>query len=114
MYTVYGLANCDTVRKAIKWLKEINQSFQFHDFRKDGIDAEKINDWVSQMGVAVLLNKKSATWRGLGEAEQAEAATERGAIQLMAQHPALIKRPVVEQEGKLVAVGFPAAGLGAV
>ncbi|WP_132054008.1 Spx/MgsR family RNA polymerase-binding regulatory protein [Pseudocnuella soli] len=114
MYTVYGLASCDTVRKAIKWLKEANQSFQFHDFRKDGIDAQKINDWLSQMGVAVLLNKKSATWRGLNEAEQAKAATEQGAIQLMTQHPALIKRPVVEQHEKVIAVGFPAAGFGGV
>ena len=114
MYTVYGLASCDTVRKAIKWLKEGNQSFHFHNFRKDGIDAQIINDWVSQVGVAVLLNKKSATWRGLSEGEQAEAATEQGAINLMAQHPALIKRPVVEQHGKVIAVGFPAPGFGVV
>lgn len=114
MYTVYGLASCDTVRKAMKWLKEEKQSFQFHDFRKDGIDAQKINDWVSQVGIAVLLNKKSATWRCLNEAEQAEAATEQGAINLMVQHPALIKRPVVEQGEKLVAVGFPAPGFGVV
>jgi Spx/MgsR family transcriptional regulator len=112
MYTVYGLPNCDTVRKALSWLKAHKQSFQLHDFRKDGISEEKIANWVAQVGVSILLNKKSTTWRTLNEAAQLEAATEMGAVQLMASNPTLIKRPVVELAGKVIAVGFPAGGLG--
>lgn len=108
MYTLYGIPNCDTVRKAIKWLNEHGVANQLHNFKKEGITEAKVSGWAIQVGVEKLLNKKGTTWRGLDKEVQATADTEQGAIALMVQYPTLIKRPVVEQNGKVFAVGFDA------
>jgi Spx/MgsR family transcriptional regulator len=109
MVILYGIPNCDTVKKARTWLDQHKISYQFHDFKQAGIDAKSIQRWIDAMGIDIVLNKKSTTWRGLDATQQASAANVKKAIQLMQEHTSLIKRPVLEQNGQVLAVGFDAA-----
>jgi Spx/MgsR family transcriptional regulator len=102
--TVFGLKNCDTCRKALKWLDAQGVDYQFHDLRKDGIDAAAIERWAAAVGFDVLLNKRGTTWRGLDDAVR-DATDASNAAACMAEHPALIKRPVFETGGRVI-VGF--------
>lgn len=105
MLNVYGLKNCDTCRKALKWMDANGVAHTFLDVRKDGVTAADIARWAAAVGVDVLLNKRGTTWRGLDDAVREEASSTDGAVKLMAEHPALIKRPVFD-DGKTVMVGF--------
>ncbi|ABS63261.1 arsenate reductase and related [Parvibaculum lavamentivorans DS-1] len=105
MLTVYGLKNCDTCRKALKWLDAEGVPHRFHDLRADGIKASDIKRFAAAAGWDVLLNKSSTTWRSLPKSES-ENVGEAKALALMAAHPALIKRPVFELENGAVVVGF--------
>ncbi|MGI9414497.1 MAG: arsenate reductase [Hyphomicrobiales bacterium] len=102
--TVYGLKNCDTCRKALRFLKDGGVGHSFVDVRADGVTRERIASWAEQVGWEVLLNRRGTTWRGLDEADKADVDAAK-AVDLMAAHPALIKRPVIEREGA-VHVGF--------
>ncbi|NQU61441.1 MAG: Spx/MgsR family RNA polymerase-binding regulatory protein [Rhodospirillales bacterium] len=104
MIAVYGLKNCDTCRKALKWLAGKNLEHRFHDFRKHGIDAKAIEKWADAVGWETLLNKRGTTWRGLADSEK-DGVGPSNAAALMAAHPALIKRPVFEVSGRII-VGF--------
>lgn len=92
---VYGLKNCDTCRKVLKDLKAAGTEHRFIDVRADGVTAEQIAGWASAAGWEALLNRRGTTWRGLGDADKADVDEAR-AVRLMADHPALIKRPVIE------------------
>ena len=110
---LYGLKNCDTCRKALKALGAAGRAHDFVDVRADGVSAEQIAGWAGAVGWEKLLNTKSTTWRGLSEAEKADV-NEAKAVALMADHPTLLKRPVIEADGN-VTVGWSAdvqAGLG--
>jgi arsenate reductase (glutaredoxin) len=102
---VYGVPNCDTVKKARAWLDARGVQHQFHDFRKQGVPAERLDAWIGEVGWDKLLNRKGTTWRKLDTAVQASAQDAAGAKALMLAHPSLIKRPVVEWSGKTT-VGF--------
>lgn len=104
MINIYGLKNCDTCRKARKWMDAENITHKFLDVRADGVSEPQITAWVKAVGWEVLLNKRGTTWRAFDEAIKADV-DETKAIQLMATHPALIKRPVFEV-GSDVLVGF--------
>lgn len=104
MITVHGLKNCDTCKKALKWLDEQDLAHQFRDVRRDGVDEATITRWIDAVGWETLLNKRGTTWRGLGDAEK-DSVDETSAAALMAAHPALIKRPVFELDGRVI-VGF--------
>jgi arsenate reductase len=104
LITVYGLKSCDTCRKALGWLKGENLAHRFHDLRADGISRADIARFAGAVGWEKLLNKASATWRALDD-EAKEGVTEARALALMAEQPALIKRPVFEAGAKIV-VGF--------
>jgi Spx/MgsR family transcriptional regulator len=104
MIKMYGLKNCDTCRKAMKWLDGEGIAYQFIDVRKDGITEKVIKGWAASVGVESLLNRRGTTWRGLSETEKAKSEGVE-AIVLMAAHPALIKRPVVVKNTE-VRVGF--------
>jgi arsenate reductase len=107
--TIYGIPNCDTVQKTIAWFKANNITFEFYDYKKNGITAAKLKPWCKQKGWEVLLNKKSTSWRDLGKEAQANITDAKTAITVMVKTPSIIKRPVVEQAGKIVAVGFDKA-----
>lgn len=95
MITVYGIPNCDTIRKVRAWLEAEGIAYRFHDYRKDGVDRAMIDAWARELGFEALLNRRGTTWRGLPAADT--AAIDAGkAVALMAAHPALIKRPLLD------------------
>ncbi|WP_408740861.1 ArsC family reductase [Acetobacter sp. LMG 32666] len=102
--TLYGIKNCDTVRKARNWLEEHDVAYIFHDYKLAGITEGKLVAWVAQVGWEKLLNKAGTTFRKLPDADKADL-TEKRAIALMVAHPTLIKRPVLEMPQGLQ-VGF--------
>ena len=105
MITVWGLKNCDSCKKARKWLEARGTDYVFKDVRADGLDAGTIGSWLESVEADVLLNKRGTTWRGLDEANQKRAETQEGLVELLAELPALIKRPVFVL-GESARVGF--------
>lgn len=104
MTVLYGIANCDTVRKARKWLSSHDVDCQFHDFRKDGLTARQLRHWATVVGWETLLNRRGQTWRKLPDKDKADL-NEANALKLMLAEPTLIKRPVLEMDSR-VHVGF--------
>ncbi len=104
MITLYGISNCDTMRKARRWLDEQGLEYHFHDYRKAGVPEAGLRQWVERLGWEALLNRRGMTWRKLPE-ERRRQMDETGALKLMAEQPAIIKRPVLERENTLL-VGF--------
>lgn len=107
MITLFGIKNCDTVKKARKWLDEHGVEYQFHDFRADGIDEQMVNGWLENLGWETLLNRRSTTWKSLSD-EQREQMDEQAALAAILQHPTLIKRPLLDT-GHELHCGFSAA-----
>jgi arsenate reductase len=101
---VYGIKNCDTVKKACRWLNDNGIAYQFHDFRADGLDRKTIDDWLKTVSWQDLLNRKSTTWRQL-EPAQRDNLNAESAIELMLTSPTIIKRPVLVQTDSVV-IGF--------
>lgn len=104
MVTLYGISNCDTVRKARKWLTTHQVEHVFHDVRKDGLDTRKLTDWENKAGWETLLNRRGTTWRKLDDATKT-SINKPLALQLMLKEPTLIKRPVLEHNNQIT-VGF--------
>ncbi len=104
MITLYGIKNCDSVRKARRWLEDGGVEYQFHDLRADGVEAPLLQGWIEQLGWEKLLNRRSATWRQLPDDEKTDLDARRAAA-LMLQHPTLIKRPLLDSSSSLL-VGF--------
>lgn len=104
--TVYGIKNCNTVKSAIDWLKKNKVDFEFHDYKSKGISASKLKDWSQQVGWESLVNKRGTTWRQLDEATQKKVTSEKAAIELMMEKTSVIKRPLIEDNGKVVVLGF--------
>jgi arsenate reductase len=109
MYTVYGIPNCDTVKKVRVWLDSHKIQYDFHNYKTDGIAPAKLKKWCEQVGWETILNKKGTTWRALDEATKASINNEKKAIKLLTENTSAIKRPVIEKDGKIVAVGFDEA-----
>ena len=109
MTTLYGIANCDTVKRARAWLAAQGHPHRFHDFKKEGVPAERLQVWVDACGIEVLLNRRGTSWRQLDPAAQQRAAEASGAMALMQAQPSVIKRPVVEWPDGDVTVGFDEA-----
>ena len=106
MIHVYGIPNCDTVRKARKWLDAKGLEYTFHDYKKEGADRADLDRWADACGWEVLLNRRGTTFRKLDETDRADIDRAK-AIDLMLQHTSLIKRPVAEKEdGNRTLVGF--------
>ena len=103
--TVYGIPNCDIIKKTLDWYKKINIPVDFHDYKKHGVSKEKLTLWCKELGWELLLNKKSTTWRSLLLEDQQKATNEKMAIKLMIEYPSIIKRPIVEMNNKII-VGF--------
>lgn len=105
MTTVYGIPNCDTVKKARSWLDGQGIAYAFHDFRKSGVP-DQLDAWVAQLGWEAVLNRKGTTWRKLDPAAQAAVTDAASAVALMRAQPSAIKRPVVEWDRGAPTVGF--------
>jgi Spx/MgsR family transcriptional regulator len=107
--TLYGIPNCDTVKRARAWLTAQGAAHDFHDFKKAGVPAQALAQWLAALGWERLLNRAGSTWRKLDEAQRAAAADEAGARALMLEQPSVIKRPVVQWPDGRLSVGFDAA-----
>jgi arsenate reductase (glutaredoxin) len=105
--TIYGIKNCDTMKKARAWLDAERIPYAFHDYKAAGITRDRLAGWIRRLGWESLLNRAGTTFRKLPEADR-EGLTEEKAIRLMLAQPSLIKRPVLEIGGKLL-VGFKPA-----
>jgi Spx/MgsR family transcriptional regulator len=105
MITLYGIPNCDTVRKARKWLEAEGIEYQFHDFKKQGVTEDALRDWISQAGLDTVLNRRGTTWRKLPESDR-EGIDEAKAIALLREHSSMIKRPVLQMKDGSIHLGF--------
>ncbi|WP_435357075.1 arsenate reductase [Emticicia sp. SJ17W-69] len=105
MLKVYGIPNCDTVKKTTVWLKSKGIAYEFHDYKKQGISKEKLAEWLTQISYETLINRKGTTFKSLSDEEKAEISDNASAIDLMFEKTSVIKRPIVESD-KILAVGF--------
>jgi Spx/MgsR family transcriptional regulator len=104
--TLYGIPNCDTVKKARAWLQQQSPDARFHDFKKAGVPADRLDAWVEALGWECLLNRKGTTWRGLNDVLRDGVRDASSAKRLMLAQPSVIKRPVMEWGDGSVTVGF--------
>ena len=104
MIALYGIPNCDTVKKARVWLADSHIAFDFHDYKKEGVDRARLLKWIAVVGWEVLLNRAGTRFRGLSDADKGGIDQDK-AVALMIAQPSLIKRPVVEYPGGVL-VGF--------
>ena len=102
--TIYGIKNCDTMKKARTWLDDHGVAYAFHDYKAEGIDKASLDRWAKDVSWEILLNRAGTTFRKLADAQR-EGVTEKKAIALMLEQPSMIKRPVLDVGGKLL-VGF--------
>ncbi len=106
MVTLYGIKNCDTIKKARNWLSDNAIDCRFHDFRADGLDAATVENWLHQLDWEIVLNRRGTTWRKLDP--EVQTGTNRdNVVALLLEHPAMIKRPILDVDGKFT-VGFKA------
>ena len=106
--TLYGIPNCDTVKKARTWLTAQSVDYVFHDFKKQGVPAAQLPGWLAAVGWEKLVNRKGTTWRKLDAATQAAVVDDASASALMLANPSVIKRPVVSWSDGQITVGFDA------
>jgi arsenate reductase len=104
MIKIYGIPNCDTMKKARRWLEANGVEYDFHDYKKLGVPEKNLKNWVKQTGWETVLNKRGTTWRKLDE-DHKDNIDEAAAIQVMLNNPGIIKRPILES-GKLLLIGF--------
>jgi arsenate reductase len=104
---LYGIPNCDQVRRAVAWLRERDIAHELHDYKKLGAAPELLAAWADRVDWARLVNRSGTTWRNLADGDRAAAAQREGALALLSRHPSLIRRPVLDYNGTLL-VGFDA------
>ena len=105
MVHVYGIPNCNTVKKAIDWLQQHDVEYTFHNYKKEGVAKEKLENWIEMFGWEKLVNKKGTTWRKLPPEQQERIESEKEAIAFMMENPSVIRRPVIEKDNDLL-IGF--------
>ena len=98
--TLYGIPNCDTVKKARTWLAAQQHDFTFHDFKKQGLERATVEAWLAQLPWDVLVNRKGTTWRALSDERNASITDDASALDLRLENPSIIKRPVLDKDGK--------------
>lgn len=106
--SVYGIPNCDTVKKARTWLAENGVDHSFHDFKKQGLPLAQIDQWIKALGYDKLLNRRGPSWRKLDEATQASVIDAASAVAVMKVNSSVVKRPVVQWPGGQITLGFDA------
>ncbi|WP_456415426.1 ArsC family reductase [Thiolapillus sp.] len=105
MIRLYGIPNCDTMKKARKWLADHDIDYEFHDYKKLGIDEAILREWLKQLDWEILLNRRGMMWRKLTQ-EQRDGMNQTNALRLMLEIPSIIKRPVLVTDGNHIEVGF--------
>ena len=105
---LYGIPNCNTVKKARTWLEENGVTYEFHDFKKQGIDEATIQQWLTQAPWDKLVNRAGMTWRNLSDSEKAAVSYNESATELMMTKNSVIKRPLLFKDGTILALGFDA------
>ena len=103
---LYGIPNCNTVKKARDWLSRHQIDYTFHDFKKQGIDAQQLHAWLAQYPESKLINRAGLTWRGLDEQTKSSITDALSAVPLMMDKTSVIKRPILEKDSKIIALGF--------
>ena len=103
---LYGIPNCDTVKRARAWLEDRGVEHRFHDFKKSGVPDDPMSRWIERLGWQALLNRQGTTWRKLSDAAKMAVVDAASAHQVMTQHPSLIRRPVVEWPNGDITLGF--------
>ncbi len=103
---LYGIPNCGTVKKARAWLEARGVDYEFHDFKKHGVGEALLGEWMRQAGWQKLLKKTGPTWGKLPDAVKQSITDDASATRLMLEHPNVIRRPVLEQNGRVLAAGF--------
>ena len=106
MITLYGIPNCDTVKRARAWLDEQGLAYQFHDYKKQGVPAQRLPRWMAELGWDKVLNRAGTTWRKLGDAAKAAVVDDASATALMLAEPSVVKRPVVRWADGSLTLGF--------
>ena len=106
MTTLYGIPNCDTVKKACTWLTDHGMDYAFHDFKKQGVPQPQIDTWLAAVGWETLINRKGTAWRGLDDATKAAVVDAASARAVALASPSVIKRPVVQWADGTITVGF--------
>jgi Spx/MgsR family transcriptional regulator len=105
MIHLFGIPNCDTVKKARVWLDAHDHPYTFHDYKKEAADPDRLAVWIAAAGLNVVVNRKGTTYRALSEADKALTSDSHTAVALLVQQPSIIKRPIVEYPGGIL-VGF--------
>jgi arsenate reductase (glutaredoxin) len=105
MLTVYGIPNCDTVKKSLTWLKEHGIEFEFHDYKKKGVSIEKLAEWLAQESHTKLINRAGTTWKKLSDETKTGVTDNQSAMEVMLQNTSAIKRPIIERD-KILVLGF--------
>ncbi len=105
-YIIYAIPNCNTVKKALDWMKANKIPYSFQDYKKLGISNAQLTNWSKQVGWEALINKKGTTWKLLGPEVQSTITNQKAAITLMAEKTSVIRRPLIEKDGNLIALGF--------
>lgn len=103
---LYGIPNCNTVKKARDWLTAHQIAYEFHDFKKQGISEQQLQSWLTQLPESKLINRAGLTWRGLDEHTKQSIIDNASAITLMMAKTSVIKRPILEKDSKIIALGF--------
>ena len=106
MITMYGIKNCDTIKKARKWLEDNGVDYQFHDYKKDGLSEAQLDNWLDELGFEALINKRGTTWRKLAD-EVKDTIDRDSARSVMLDNPSIIKRPLLDSGSQKV-LGFKA------
>lgn len=104
--TLYGIPNCNTVKKAQDWLAANNIAYEFHDFKKKGVTAAQLENWFEIFGWEKVINKNGLTFKKLSKEEQAKISSSQSAIAYLMDNTSAIKRPVLEKNGKPILIGF--------
>lgn len=108
-YTVYGIKNCDTVKKALRWLDDHGVDYTFHDFKSKGVTASKLKQWMEQQGWETVVNRKGMTWRQLPDDLKQSVKSNASAVKLLQEKTSAIKRPLIEKGNDVVFLGFDEA-----
>lgn len=111
MLIVYGIPNCDTVRKTLDWLKSNQIEYQFHDYKKQGISREKLENWLTQTNWTTLLNRAGTTFKSLSDEQKVAIQDADSALAFLLENTSAIKRPVIERDGQIIKIGWKPEGI---